>query len=280
MSEQASLWPRVAGDGPAEADEIIAKAAEKYDPVATLLLVSGGNDSLVLLDTCAHRADAIVHINTGIGIEQTNEFAREVGASYGKPFIELRPPRTYEDIVFNVFGGMPGPGIHGWVYQRLKERCVREIVAAHKRRWRDRVLILTGVRRAESRRRMGYDNPVDRAGAQVWVNPLLWWTNDEMRDYRAERELPVNEVAANLHLSGECLCGAMADQNTHREERAALRFFYPAFDARLTEIERECSRRGLRYCEWGVKRPEQGGKAGPLCQSCEGRQLSLLGDDA
>lgn len=274
------------------ADEIIDTAAEtiraaqaEHQPSRTLLLISGGNDSNVLLDACAHLADEIVHINTGIGIEETNEFARRVGTSYDRPFVELAPPVSYDELVLGRWEGFPGPGAHRFTYQRLKERAIEARLRQLRSFRGERFMLLTGVRRAESRRRMGYSDPVDRRGGQVWVNPLLDVSNPEMGAYRVERELPVNEVSEHLHMSGECLCGAMADQDQNRQERAAIRFFYPAMDRRISDLEASCRAAGKRYCEWGVKRPddstpvEMPGQTSldlddfmPLCEGCEGRR--------
>ena len=279
MSQQLRLTERTLDEAIAEAHQIVQDALEQYQPAKTFALFSGGNDSLVLLDTMAEYADAVVHVNTGIGIPETNVFARKVGSSYGKPFIELHPPVPYEKLVLElpVLNGMPGPGVHHIIYQRLKERCIRALIRDHRTKRGQQFLLLTGVRKAESKRRMGYRHPVDVVdGSQVWANPLLWWTNDEMKEYRTSRNLPVNEVSANLHMSGECLCGAMADQDASRSERAAIAFFYPEFHERLLALEEECRRRNLRYCEWGVKRPNTSdGPAGHMCQSCAYRQEAL-----
>lgn len=259
-----------------EAHDIVERTVAKHRPEAVFLLLSGGNDSLVLLDAMAEHADAVVHINTGIGIEETNRFALATAATYSDTVLEYRPPVAYEELVFDRWDGLPGPGIHYFTFQRLKERCVEQLLREHRSRRGDRFLLLTGVRKAESRRRMGYKEPVNRKGGQVWVNPLLMWSNAEMAHHRSTRSLPVNEVAANLHMSGECLCGAMADQGPEREERALIKFFYPEFDQRLCNLEEECRRRGLRYCEWGVKRPGwKKDSGGPMCASCEWRTLSF-----
>lgn len=263
----------------AQAREIVAGAKVEHQPSATFILFSGGNDSLVLLDVLADEADVVFHVETGIGIPDTDVFAEAVGSSYGLPYIVEQPPVSYDDLVLGVWGGMPGPGAHRYTYIRLKERCVEQLLRQHRSRNGERFLLLTGARRAESRRRMGHTTAVRRIGGQVWVNPLFHWSNEAMGEYRSTRNLPVNPVSANLHMSGECLCGAMADQDHHREERAAIKFFYPEFDRRLCDLERQCRERGLAYAEWGVKRPavkaevdgQEAFDFSPMCASCEYR---------
>jgi 3'-phosphoadenosine 5'-phosphosulfate sulfotransferase (PAPS reductase)/FAD synthetase len=257
------------------ARRIIEQAKAEHEPLRTFVLFSGGNDSHVLLDADASMADEVVHVNTGIGIPETTEFARRVGSSYGIPFTELHPPVPYEELVLGRWRGLPGPGAHRFTYTMLKERPLEQLLRDHRTKRGQRFLLLTGVRLAESKRRMGHVTPMRRKGGQVWVNPLLDWTNEEMNAYRKSQNLPVNEVSANLHMSGECMCGAMADQGPKREERALLRFFYPEFDARLTDIERQAKDAGLRYCEWGVKRRNLAQieelPFEPMCMSCEFR---------
>jgi len=276
MTEQLRLFDVPLQDALAQTRGIMSAAKAKYQPSRTFLLFSGGNDSLVLLDVLAGQYDEIVHINTGIGIPETTAFAARTASAYREPFTELSPPDSYEHLVLNNWDGLPGPGAHYLTYQRLKERCVMELLRRHRTFRGERFMLLTGVRQAESVRRMGYKDPVNRNGGQVWVNPLLFWSNANMAEYRSAQSLPVNEVSVHLHMSGECLCGAMASQGPAQEERELIRFFYPDFDNRLSAIEKECRDRGLRWCQWGMARGKEPKPAGELCQSCEYRQLSLL----
>lgn len=271
----------------AESVEIMERVTADHEPSRRFLLFSGGNDSLVLLDSMARFADEIVHVNTGIGIPETEAFAERTAARYDLPYTVLTPPKPYEWHVLREpfidrkgnlsrgWDGLPGPGAHLFTYTSLKERCIEALLRHHRQFRGERFFLLTGARKAESVRRMGTSEVVRRDGGQVWVNPLHEWPNDNMRDYRAGESLPVNEVSVHLHMSGECLCGAMASQGPEREERAQIRFFYPEFDQRLNALEKQCRDTGKTYCEWGVKRGVDK-TAGPMCQSCEARQPQLF----
>ena len=291
--DAVELFPRplrAESDLRASAAGIVNSAVNEHgQPTNTFLLYSGGNDSSVLLDVCSAHADAVVFINTGIAIPDAVEHARSTAGRTGLPFIELHPPRSYESLVLNEWNGLPGPGAHRYTYIRLKERCIEELLRQARTYNGERFMLLTGARKEESVRRMGTSEPASRRGGQVWVNPLHWWTNAEMRAYRTAHALPITPVSEHLHMSGECLCGAMADQDENRQERAAIAFFYPEFDEYLTHLERKARFAGCKYTEWGVKRPDDridsqvdgqltlgdvDAEWSPLCQSCEFRNAS------
>jgi 3'-phosphoadenosine 5'-phosphosulfate sulfotransferase (PAPS reductase)/FAD synthetase len=293
MADRLPIFQRTPDRAIAEAHEIVRAAKAEHRPTKTFLLFSGGNDSLVLLDAMAQHADAVVHVNTTISVRESNLFARRVGRSYGLPYIEGLPPESYRRLCLThpVLKGMPGPGVHHIVYSRLKERVFEAVLRQHRRYRGERFLLLSGIRRAESPRRNAREvSAVDRKGGQVWVKPLLDWDNDEMFHYRKANDLPVNPVAQELHMSGECICGAMADQDHAREERAQLKFFRPAAERRIADIEEAVKRAELPYQEWGVKRaPDCKGIADELagrgptlfaCQSCERRYEHLTDPEA
>lgn len=269
--------PTTLMEGIAEAWWIIEQAIEQHGPIrSTFLLLSGGNDSMVLLDACQRAADEIVHINTGIGIPETNEFVRWVVDAMGRPLVEMHPPESYEECVMGRWLGLPGPGAHRFTFTMLKERCVEQLIRERRTKRGQRFILLTGARRDESDRRMGTAEAVRREGGQVWVNPLLRWSNDLMRLYRGVHDLPVNEVTKHLHMSGECLCGAFAKPG----ELDEIRFFYPEFGERIDKLEAEVAAAGLPYTKWGVKRPStKREKVSPLCSGCEWRMDSLFDEN-
>ncbi|WP_239573901.1 phosphoadenosine phosphosulfate reductase family protein [Actinokineospora baliensis] len=258
-------------------DEAIAEHAAGKSVVATCVLFSGGNDSTALTHLMRERATHAIHANTTIGIEATRVFVRETCRAWGLPLLERFPPEgsTYRDLV--LAQGFPGPAHHFKMYQRLKERGLRQArreLVTHPRR--ERVIFIAGRRREESARRIQV--PLhEREGSVVWVSPLALWTKLDLNTYRARFAVPRNPVADHLHMSGECLCGAFAASG----ELDEIRQWYPDVVRWLDRLSAEALARGItpERCEWGWgayrSRGSRGApRSGPLCQSCSTRSPS------
>jgi len=247
-------------------------AVRRYKPVAVFGMFSGGHDSVCAVDMASrHPAfTAAVHINTGIGVEATREYVRATAKERGWPLLEYTAEdqgQFYDDLV--LAHGFPGPFHHTKMYNRLKERALNALVRDHKQKRSDRVLLITGVRKYESTRRMGTVQAINRDGAKVWVAPLTWWTNDTKTAYMTEHGLPRNEVVDALHMSGECLCGAFAKPR----ELEWLEFcgFQDEVN-RIRNLEHRARAAGVP-CKWGAKPPPQyerdtHGAPGFLCVGC------------
>jgi 3'-phosphoadenosine 5'-phosphosulfate sulfotransferase (PAPS reductase)/FAD synthetase len=283
MEGQMRLFP---GEDP---DEVIAQAKVEHKPIRTFCLFSGGGDSQVLAHRCRDHYDELVFLDTTTALPGVVEFVEEFAAFVGKPLRLMRHDGdAYRNMVLGEGEdkervpnwrplGFPGPAQHGRAYNRLKEclveQLLRETKVGHKRS--DRVLFLTGVRRAESARR-AKRLAVTRKGGSVFANPLIDWDNREMADYRRQHEFPVSDITALLHRSGECNCGAFAALG-EREMIAAL---WPDwFEERIASLEREAQERGIPMCRWGERQPEGVNcfplPEGSLCEGCE-QQASLL----
>lgn len=250
-----------------QATLIIADALAEHEPVRVYALVSGGNDSTVV----AHLAktylpnivNAVVHINTGIGIEQTREYVRQFVTKLNLPLIEKHAPKSYEELVLQ--HGFPGPAAHRYMYSWLKERSLREVVREAKTKRSDRVMFITGVRLKESNRRMGIVKPVQRIDATVWVAPILEFDSADIWDYRKDHELPDNEVVSLLHMSGKCLCGAFAKPN----ELEWIDMWYPEVVERIRKLEEAVHLAGQISCHWGPQSSKKIREAvGMLCSDC------------
>jgi 3'-phosphoadenosine 5'-phosphosulfate sulfotransferase (PAPS reductase)/FAD synthetase len=281
MSE-ARLFPdRPLDEAIAEAKRIVNDAGNEYGPIRTFGLFSGGKDSTVLLHLFRDQIDAAVHINTLTGIPQTTEFVRATCAEWDLPLIEKTPPEDarYEKLVIQY--GFPGPAMHRVYYSMLKERALRELRREHVKNRGDRIMLVGGMRKAESRRRMGNTEESHREGSVVWCSPLTWWSNDEMAEYRRTYSTPVSEVVTHLHMSGECLCGAYAAPG----ELDEIAFFYPEVAARIRDLQDQAEAAGVPRCKWGVntETPKPGQveafEFGPLCSSCEVRAAALTQEE-
>lgn len=266
-----------------QADEILTDALERHAGgraiVATCLLWSGGNDSNTLAHLMRHKATHAVHANTGIGIEATRQFVRDQCTAWGLPLIEKHPPAgsTYREIVLDQ--GFPGPAHHWKMYQRLKERALRQARAeliGNPRR--ERIVFLAGRRRSESDRRA--DVPLfERDGSVIWASPLAMWTKLDLNTYRTMHDdVPHNPVVDHLHMSGECLCGSFAKPG----EREQIRDWSPETDAQISALETEARAAGVPEprCRWGWgadTKARASDRVGRLCSSCT---LDLFGNAA
>jgi len=260
-----------------EARGYVEHAKIAHAPCAAFAMFSGGNDSSVLLHLVQEQINAVCFIDTGTGIPQTLEHVRATCSDYGLRLIEQRSPdKTYEQFVMEY--GFPGPAAHRMAYIWLKERALHQLRRDHQRFRGDRLLLLTGVRKAESARRMGHVQPVLRQKSFVWVSPILDFTDADMTKYREVHGIRRSEVSDNLHMSGECLCGAFAKPG----ELEQIEFFYPEVAARIRALEDRVAATGNPACRWGVRPPkkhhhEENLLPGMLCSSCSFAEGQLEG---
>lgn len=254
--------------------------------VAVVGLFSGGNDSTTLCHLFKDRVDYFAHANTGVGIEPTRQYVRDTCSRWGRELLEGLPVpgRTYEDLVLGQAfttserakhpvvwpGGFPGYGGHRIFFAHLKESWlerVRGMLVGNGRT--ERVVFLGGRRAAEStgrKQRFKDHGPVNKSGSTVWVEPMHNWTHRDMNRYRtACAGCPRNEVADQLHMSGECLCGCYA----HPGEYEELKLWYPSMTDYLDDLAGRLKARGLdipeRTLRWGWNR--EGRCASGLCNS-------------
>lgn len=292
MSDQSRFWDDSEERVTAMIEsgrKIVQQAIETYKPVAIFAGFSGGNDSIVPTHfVCTEFGGAAVHCNTLIGVNKSREHARATAKRFGWQFIEefakssgmpkkhkdgsafdektlpngrwVDGATQYEEFCFNF--GMPGPGQHARMYQRLKERSFNRIKKEAKRGHRksDCVMFVTGIRRDESAIRAGYNRDTQKVPGAVWVNPFYWNTKADFELYRQEFGLPRNPVTDVIGISGECLCGTMGTRDELEPETRKY----------IESIEARCESLGLP-CKWATK-PEKASKCNPL-------QLMLFGDE-
>jgi len=139
----------------------------------------------------------------------------------------------------------------------------------------DRVLLVTGVYADESQRRWSttsQSTPINRDGAQVWVNPLTSWTSAHMEQYRREHGLSRTRTPAydTAGFSLECGCGAFAtDGELGKIEQAD-----PDLHDRIFELQDCADAHG--YC-WGYEEgpPDEVVAAKKMLRASDDGQLEL-----
>jgi 3'-phosphoadenosine 5'-phosphosulfate sulfotransferase (PAPS reductase)/FAD synthetase len=266
---QAEIWPTQRPDP----RKIIDDAIEAHKPAAVYALFSGGDGSL----HATHWAMAnvpgckVAHINTGVGLNATRQFVHETCKKYGWDLTEIRAKedcgQDYDEIVRRY--GFPGPASHRFMYIQLKERAVNELVRRSKRKAKDRVMLLTGVKHDDSARRSGYGGgEITRKGGQVWVNHMYWVTKSEAYNYLSKNQIARNPVSLELGMSGECGCGAFAS----RGELAMWRRVDPTFADRIDRLQDECMALGV-HCNWETapntqRDTETPDMFAPMCVGC------------
>lgn len=257
---------------------LIDEVASEHNASGVWSLFSGGDDSLAtaIVTSGAARFRGCLHIDTGIGIPETQAFVIETCKAQGWPLKIYRAKDYGQDYeALAVKYGFPGPAAHFRMYIRLKERALDAFIREHKKYWKDRIVLSTGARSTESDRRMGHVQQVRRDGAKVWVNSIDQWTKADCHDVIAAAGVPRNPVVELLHMSGECLCGSFAKPDELKE----IALWYPATAERIRAIE--CRVKAAGHCGvWGqrpkskrkrqpAQRDAAGRRVGPLCQQCE-----------
>jgi hypothetical protein len=235
-----------------EAIQRIEAAVKRFKPNKIFALFSGGHDSLTASYVAAqHGVDAVVHINTGIGIPATRQFAEETCVEHNWKFLEYKAvqninakgefdPQIYEQMVLE--HGFPGPFMHRKMYSRLKERQVELLQRQHKR-----ILLISGCRSEESLRRMGHTEEFHSQGNRAWCAPIWDWNKVQCSGCLGAK-FRRNETALRYGRSGECLCGAFSKPG----ELTALQFACPASYQRLRDLEKKVRAAGF---PWGWEDP-------------------------
>jgi len=254
----------------------IQAAIERFNPVAIYGLFSGGHDSLAATYIASrHPAfTAAVHINTGIGVSQTRDFVRDTCENRGWPLLEYKAmenttakgvpdPQDYKELVRRF--GFPGPGSHGLMYNKLKERQIRRLLRDTKTKRNQKVMLISGCRSQESVRRMGNVEECQKDGAKIWVAPIHDLSKTECGRIIQYASLKRNPVVDLIHKSGECLCGAFAKPG----ELDELEMWFPETAAEIRTLEAELMPKfGWSWEGKPQKKCKVTKEAGMLCHNC------------
>lgn len=239
-------------------EEIVQTALRLFKPVQIVIGFTGGGDSTVVYHWMMNNIPGckVFLANTGIGIEAARQWVRDECKRNCHELIEIRAKedcgQDYDELVRE--RGFPGPDHHKKMYDRLKGRAVALMVKRAKIKRMDKVLIASGIRHDESLIRMGYaGSEINREGAQVWVNPIYWWSRQERDAYIKKHNLSISPIAKRLGMSGECGCGAYA----HPGELKYWAKIDPEFAARIERLQEEVLVKGFTWA-WDGHPPKGG----------------------
>lgn len=273
-----------------ESREIYEKAVKLHKPSATVVMLSGGDDSLTVLFLAIQlgiKIDLIIHGNTRTGLPEATDFVRGIAKATGIPYAEADAGSAYEDYVRRKGFFGRGRKAHPMAYHVLKATYFRSAISHNLRQRRRgyKALCLNGVRIEESANRAdNYADEVWRADpaakSDIWVNLIHYWSHEDCLEYLDGIGVQRSPVAKCLGRSGECMCGTMQDQAARMEAAK----FSPKWGRWLDALEREVCR-DFPW-RWGAGIPkgwqmEQAGQLSllpeytpdfaPACSSCKAR---------
>lgn len=223
---------------------IIQLAIDTYHPKLTVMLVSGGDDSVTgyyVARALGIQIDYIVHIDTCTGIKETRQFVEQWSATTNSPLIIREATMEFERYLHRKGFFGRGEDAHKMAYHVLKAGPLRKAISSLRKRKRNfPVMMLTGIRLSESDRRK-YNfatqtiRPDPGAESNIFVNFIEHWSDEDLRSFMRENNLPRNPVSKALHRSAECMCGTMQSQ----EDRKLASILYPPWGRWLDQLEAE-----------------------------------------
>jgi len=258
-------------------------------PFEDIALFSGGYDSLVSTHYAMEQlgCDAVLHIDTGTGIDQNQRYVERVCERFGWP-LEITTPRK-SLVEFAKEFGFPKASAHSWVYRYLKEHPISYFTTKLET---NNPSYYTGVRKDESDRRME-NVTTERQRSDHdrwwWEAPIADWSESDVVQYMIEQGLPRSPVVETIGRSGECFCGAYADRFS---ELLTLDEHFPDHFEWLMTIEDEVQSEigdEKDYCYWGASGlssddlreliAAEDNTDMTLCADCDGGGHRTLGHD-
>jgi len=216
---------------------------EEYCIRSLVIGFSGGKDSLCTTHyTLSELADIkidkyVVHVDTTAALPGVQDYVKKVADQFNWPLVVLRPEKDFDAHALEK--GMPS--MHRrWCCFYLKIKPFMDFTSKLPPQRAE----VTGLRRAESRRRSKMKEVFYNKKGLVWkYAPIIDWTDDDVKRYIREHNLPISPVAKLIGHSGECLCGVFASVKSLEIVKA----HYPEFFQRFVELEKQFRSGGAAF---------------------------------
>jgi len=205
---------------------------------------SGGRDSSLACYLAKRVADVrkwqfvLVHIDTTIGLQETEEYVKRYAEWLGAELVVLRPDYTFEEYVAKYpYWPHIYPPWARWCYHKLKRIPAERYIKHH---YHHGDIIVLGVRGDESLfRERNYDDVFIvkyYSDAKIWARlwlPLLYADDRTVEKLIKKFNIPESPVWRKIGSSGECFCLAAT---TERKVIQAVKA-YPELVERLMKID-------------------------------------------
>jgi len=232
-------------------EDIINEVEDIHGRKNFYCLFSGGKDSM----TVAHKLHemkklkSIVHINTHVGLQMTEDYVRDVCREYNWPLRIIEPAMQYIYAARVLEYGFPINNNHRIIMGYLKYHAMHNFALQDK----DNHCLVSGIRKMESSRRAkNYLTPIQRDGSIWFCNPIFYYTGSETYRYIHENGLRISPAYETpLRVSGDCLCGSFSSYH----DKAALRNIDPKLADYIEwleiGIEKFGTKNAKKYGKWG-----------------------------
>ena len=203
---------------------VVARIEEmviKHNIKAVYACFSGGDDSAVMAWLSSHHPlfKGVIFANTLTGDKETIDYVRQTCKTQGWELHEVKPTVKDRYPALLASRGVPTPPMHPTVFGDLKgkpmEKKRSELAKKHKCKT-SQIMYVTGVRRAESRKRMETVQleTVMMAGKNkdrvrsVWAAPIFDYLRSDLEAVFETGVITRNQHAYKFGASRECGCKA------------------------------------------------------------------------
>lgn len=224
--------------------------------------MSGGKDSITTAEVLA-RSDRLlgcVALKTGISTPDWRDFVVDFCRKRGWSLEFYETENKYEDLILKY--GFPGPGWHNRFMNYLKGRGVANFKRAHPNG-----ILASGVRLNESARRFINTKPVSMWERTPILAPIYDWTTESVWAFFRSCGFQRSPAYETLKISGDCLCGAMAEE----DELEKIHYHYPAIGKMLDDLSWKIRDKFPHRSEWGWgwdQEKKKSAREAAICAEC------------